>query len=92
MSSLQFSTQVGHNMLQVEHDYQGTDYSLNAKALNPWPTDLTGIYVGSYLQSFTKNIALGVEGIYQNPAVDSSYISITNASPAVSNRLRARRV
>ena len=75
MSSLQFSTQVGQNMLQIEHDYQGTDYSLNAKALNPWPTDLTGIYVGSYLQSFTKNIALGVEGIYQRPTPDMAELS-----------------
>jgi len=71
----QFSTQVGQNMLQIEHDYQGTDYSLNAKALNPWPTDLTGIYVGSYLQSFTKNIALGVEGIYQRPTPDMAELS-----------------
>jgi len=54
-------------MLQVEHDYQGKDYSINAKALNPWPADLTGIYVGNYMQSITKNLALGVETLCQHP-------------------------
>lgn len=62
-------------MIQVEHDYQGQDFSFNAKAVNPWPADLTGIYIGSYLQSFTKNLALGVETIYQRPSPDLSEIS-----------------
>jgi mitochondrial import receptor subunit TOM40 len=71
----QFSSQVGHNMLQVEHDYQGIDYSINGKAVNIWPTDLTGIYVGSYLQSLTKNLALGFEGIYQRPTPDMAELT-----------------
>jgi mitochondrial import receptor subunit TOM40 len=71
----QFSTQVGHNMLQIEHDYQGTDYNLNAKAINMWPTDLSGIYIGSYLQSFSKNLALGIEGFYQRPTPDMAELS-----------------
>jgi mitochondrial import receptor subunit TOM40 len=62
-------------MIQLEHDYQGQDFSLNAKAMNPSPTDLTGIYVGSYLQSITKKIALGIEGIYQRPTPDVSEFS-----------------
>lgn len=61
----QISQQAGHNLLQLEQDYQGLDFSLNAKAINPSPTDLNGIYVGSYLQSLTKNVALGVECLYQ---------------------------
>ncbi|KAF4576576.1 translocase of outer mitochondrial membrane [Pleurotus pulmonarius] len=68
----QFSNQPGHNMIQIEHDYTGADFSLNGKALNPSPTDLTGIYVGSYLQSFTKNIALGLETVFQRPSPDLS--------------------
>ncbi|KAF7440509.1 translocase of outer mitochondrial membrane [Pleurotus ostreatus] len=68
----QFSNQPGHNMIQIEHDYTGSDFSLNGKALNPSPTDLTGIYVGSYLQSFTKNIALGLETVFQRPSPDLS--------------------
>ncbi|KAI0031718.1 eukaryotic porin-domain-containing protein [Vararia minispora EC-137] len=62
----QFSTTPGHNMLQLEHDYLGSDYSLNAKAINLSPTDGTGMYVGSYLQSVTKNLAIGSEVLYQN--------------------------
>ncbi|KAJ2931374.1 hypothetical protein H1R20_g5753, partial [Candolleomyces eurysporus] len=68
----QFSQQVGHNMIQAEQEYQGADFNVNLKAINPWPTDLTGIYVGSYLQSFTKNLALGVESVFQRPTPDTS--------------------
>lgn len=35
--------------------------------MNPSPTDFTGIYIGSYLQSLTKNFSLGIEGIFQRP-------------------------
>jgi mitochondrial import receptor subunit TOM40 len=62
-------------MVQLEHDYQGRDYTLNLKALNPWPTDMTGIFIGSYLQSFTRNLALGVETVFQRPAADMSELS-----------------
>lgn len=72
---IQLSSQVGHNMIQLEHDYQGQDFSINAKSMNPSPTDGTGIYVGSYLQSITKNIALGIESIYQRPTPESSEFS-----------------
>lgn len=51
----------GHSVAIFEHDYQGQDYSLNAKATNPWPTDMSGIFVFSYLQSLTRNLALGGE-------------------------------
>ncbi|KAH9842734.1 eukaryotic porin-domain-containing protein [Rhodofomes roseus] len=66
----QLSSQVGHSMLQAEHDYQGQDYSVNVKAINPSPVDATGIYMASYMQSFTKNLALGVELLHQRPAPD----------------------
>ena len=48
-------------MIQVEHDYQGQDFSVNLKALNPSPVDMSGIFVGSYIQSVTPNLALGTE-------------------------------
>lgn len=51
--------------MQLEHDYQGSDFSVNVKAVNPSPLDGSGIFLGSYLQSITKNIALGVESVYQ---------------------------
>jgi mitochondrial import receptor subunit TOM40 len=67
-------------MLQLEQDYQGRDYSLNFKAMNPNPSDLTGVYIGSYFQSLTKNFALGFETLYQRPTPDmaettTSYIA-----------------
>ncbi|KZT42078.1 hypothetical protein SISSUDRAFT_1069613 [Sistotremastrum suecicum HHB10207 ss-3] len=71
----QFSQTVGHNMIQLEQDYQGQDYSANLKAVNPSPLDLTGIYIGNYLQSVTKNLSLGVETLYQRPTLDVSELS-----------------
>lgn len=55
-------------MIQLEQDYGGQDFNMNVKAINPSPIDLNGIYVGSYLQSITKNLALGFETIYQRQA------------------------
>ncbi|KAJ1309480.1 hypothetical protein OPQ81_006255 [Rhizoctonia solani] len=53
------------SMLQLEQDYQGQDFSLNFKAINPSPIDGTGIYVGSLLQSVTPRLALGFETVHQ---------------------------
>ncbi|EIM90027.1 uncharacterized protein STEHIDRAFT_51290 [Stereum hirsutum FP-91666 SS1] len=64
----QFSGQAGQNMIQLEQDYGGQDFNMNVKAINPSPLDLNGIYVGSYLQSISKNLALGFETIYQRQA------------------------
>lgn len=66
-------------MIQLEQDYQGIDYSANVKAMNPLLTDLTGIYIGNYLQSVTKNLALGIETVFQRSAPEmeetsSSYL------------------
>ncbi|CAO1613201.1 unnamed protein product [Sympodiomycopsis kandeliae] len=60
----------GRSFVQLEHDYQGTDHSINLKAMNPSPADGTGIYMVNYLQSLTKNFALGLETVYMRPSVD----------------------
>jgi len=73
----QFSSQVGHNMLQIEHDYNGPDYNLNVKAINLSPTDFTGVYFGGYLQSFTKNLALGVESVYHRQTPEMTELATT---------------
>ena len=52
-------------MIHLEHDYQGSDYSINLKALNPSPIDFGGMYFASYLQSVTKNLAVGFESLHQ---------------------------
>ena len=54
--------------MQLEHDFQGSDYSMYFKALNPSPTNLTGIYVANYLQTLTPRFALGAEAVYQHPS------------------------
>ncbi|ODV94490.1 hypothetical protein PACTADRAFT_45259 [Pachysolen tannophilus NRRL Y-2460] len=53
-------------MVQLEQDYQGYDYSINFKSLNPSFLDgqFTGVVVGSLLQSITPKLALGLETVY----------------------------
>jgi len=60
-------SKIADSLIHLEHDYQGLDFSANVKALNPSPSDLTGVYIGSYLQSITKNLAVGFETLYQRP-------------------------
>ena len=72
-------------MVQLEHDHQGCDYSVNLKAVNPWPADLTGIYIGSYLQSITKNFALGLETLYQRPSPEMTETSTSYVAKYTGN-------
>ncbi|CDS14361.1 hypothetical protein LRAMOSA06530 [Lichtheimia ramosa] len=60
----------GHSMLQMEHEYAGSDYSINLKAMNPNPMEFTGLYVASYLQSVTSKLAIGSEVVLQRPTPD----------------------
>ncbi|KAF8522292.1 eukaryotic porin-domain-containing protein [Hysterangium stoloniferum] len=71
----QLSKREGHSMIQFEQDYQGLDYTAGVKAVYPGPTEFTGIYVGNYLQSVTKNLALGAEVIHQKPAPEMDHLS-----------------
>ena len=64
----QFAPAGGQTFVQLEHDYQGSDYSVNFKALNPSPVNATGIYVANYLQTLTPWFALGAEAVYQHPS------------------------
>lgn len=60
-------------MLQIDNDYTGKDFSASIKAINPSVVDggLTGIFIGSYLQSVTPGLALGMETIWQRPAMST---------------------
>ncbi|KAI0818531.1 eukaryotic porin/Tom40 [Irpex lacteus] len=69
---MQVTSTPGHSMLQVDHDITGSDFSVNLRAVNPSPVDGSGIFMGSILQSVTKRLALGVEGILQKPAPGQS--------------------
>ncbi|PRT55205.1 Mitochondrial import receptor subunit TOM40 [Wickerhamiella sorbophila] len=55
-------------MLQLEHDFLGSDFSLNFKALNPslLSGSFTGVLVGSLFQSLTSHLSLGLEAMYSS--------------------------
>jgi mitochondrial import receptor subunit TOM40 len=59
-------------MLQIENDYQGSDFTANIKAINPSTLEggLTGIFMGDYLQSITPKLALGVSAMWQRAAMN----------------------
>jgi mitochondrial import receptor subunit TOM40 len=59
-------------MVQVDNEYTGNDFTASVKTLNPSLIDggLTGIFIGSYLQSVTPNLALGLEAIWQRAAMN----------------------
>ncbi|ORX61551.1 hypothetical protein DM01DRAFT_1299556 [Hesseltinella vesiculosa] len=66
----QITSTPGQSMLQVDQDINGSDYSINIKAMNPNPLEWTGLYMANYLQSVTPNLALGSEIVLQRPTAD----------------------
>ncbi len=60
-------------LLQIDNDYAGSDFSASVKAFNPSLLEggLTGIYIGSYLQSVTPNLALGLEAMWQRSSLNT---------------------
>lgn len=54
----------------MDTDYTGSDFSASFKSFNPSILEgaLTGIFIGSYLQSVTPNLSLGLETVWQRPA------------------------
>ncbi|KAJ9612334.1 translocase of outer mitochondrial membrane [Cladophialophora chaetospira] len=60
-------------MVQIENEYTGDDFSASVKGLSPSIMEggLTGIFIGSYLQSVTPRLSLGLEGVWQRPAMNN---------------------
>ncbi|KAL6719590.1 translocase of outer mitochondrial membrane [Lecanora helva] len=58
--------------LQMENEYNGKDFNASLKAVNPSLLDggLTGILIGSYLQSLTPSLAVGLETVWQRQALN----------------------
>lgn len=58
-------------MAQFDNEYVGDDFTASIKTMNPSALDggLTGIYIGSYMQSVTPSLALGLEAIWQRQAM-----------------------
>ena len=57
-------------MIQLDQEFNGSDYSVNLKAMNPNPLEFTGLYMASYLQSVTQQLAIGSEIVLQRPTPD----------------------
>ncbi|KAK9474004.1 eukaryotic porin-domain-containing protein [Dipodascopsis tothii] len=57
-------------IVQLEQDFVGPDFTVNLKAMNPSILDntLTGIVTGSYLQSLTPSLSLGLEAAWSRQA------------------------
>lgn len=80
------------SMIQMEQDYQSSDFSLNLKTLNPsfHTGNFSGVIVCSLLQSITKKLALGIETMYSDqvnsvgPDSSLSYILKYNAGNWIS--------
>lgn len=55
--------------MSLEQDYHGADFTAQLKSYNPsiLEGDLTGMFIGSYLQSITPRLALGMEAVLQRP-------------------------
>ena len=63
----------GQALVQLDHEYTGDDFSASIKTMNPSILDgsLTGIFIGSYLQSITPRVSLGAEGVWQRQALNA---------------------
>jgi hypothetical protein len=63
----------GQTMVQFDNEYTGSDFSASLKAISPSILEggLTGIFIGSYLQSVTPSLSLGFEGVYQRSGVNA---------------------
>lgn len=55
--------------MSLEQDYTGNDFTASLKSINPslLEGELTGMFIGSYLQSITPRLSLGMEGVVQRP-------------------------
>lgn len=59
-------------MASIEHEYTGADFTSSLKMLNPSYLEggLTGIFIGSHLQSVTRRLGLGMEAVWQRAALN----------------------
>lgn len=72
VTKTQMQIQPTQAMVQFDNEYTGDDFTASLKTLNPSAIDggLTGIFIGSYLQSVTPSLALGLEAIWQRAALN----------------------
>lgn len=70
----------GGAQFSLENDYVGDDFTAQIKAMNPSILDgaLTGIFIGSWMQSVTPRLAVGLEAVYQRQAAEMGPESVTS--------------
>ena len=63
----------GQAMMHIDNEITGKDFTASLKTINPSLIEgsLTGILVGSYLQSITPSLAVGFETMWQRMAMNS---------------------
>jgi mitochondrial import receptor subunit TOM40 len=66
-TNIQIAPGPGQAMAQIDNEYTGADFTASLKSVNPSMIDggPTGIFIGSYLQSVTPHLALGLEAVWQ---------------------------
>jgi mitochondrial import receptor subunit TOM40 len=71
-TQMQIAPGPGQAMAQFDNEYTGRDFTASLKTVNPSIIEggLTGIFIGSYLQSVTPSLALGLEGVWQRTALN----------------------
>lgn len=69
----QIAPSPGQAMFQIDNDITGKDFTASLKSINPSYLEggLTGIFVGSYLQSLTPSLAIGLEAMWQRAALNA---------------------
>ena len=83
-------SQPNYDMLQVEGEILGSDWSLTAKTFNPTPAPFGGIFTLGFLQSIGKGLALGAETIYQRISAKDQELGVSLLAKAWdSNRIFA---
>lgn len=77
----------GASQLSLEQDYNGADFTAQLKSVNPSILEgsLTGMFIGSYLQSITPRLSLGLEGVWQRPGAED----LPNAAVSYAARYRS---
>lgn len=72
-SNVQIASGPGQAMLSVDNDYAGKDFTMSLKSINPSFIEggLTGVFVGSYLQSLTPSLSVGLEAMWQRVALNT---------------------
>jgi mitochondrial import receptor subunit TOM40 len=72
-TSAQMAPGGGQAMFSFDNHYSGADFAATLKAINPSILDggLTGIITGSYMQSITPGLALGLDCAWQRQSMSN---------------------